>query len=306
MLKKNDTFKLNGVTSCLRMKCEEDGTPTAVLGVVRTRPTTNRASPPTCGSGYRTDRLAFAKGHLIALELGVDDQWNVVPQFEHCQGKPNGDWRIMEITLKNQLATITGAAMLVEAGYDRIGLEEDYEVALAAFEDNRLRSWHDPRIPDLFKVRVWTGEHDDLVQKIGDDSTFAAAVTKLKNQKTYYDIEFYLGTAMPEPDRSMYEVQVAITEAKDMHAELNRTDSFASFMIDEGTVAELRNRLKEHMDPVRAQGMQAFPILKDAQAGMSESKLRKKATKRLDDGLNLATEEELGFGLDPKKKQKTT
>ena len=127
MLKTNDTFYLGGVTSCLRMKCEANGTPTAVLGVVRIRATTKRDPPPKCGSGYETDRLAFAKGHLIALELGgVDDQWNVVPQFEHWQGKPNGDWRIMEITVKQKLENTTGAAMLVEAGYGRGGREEDY------------------------------------------------------------------------------------------------------------------------------------------------------------------------------------
>ncbi len=210
MLKENNTFTLNSVTSCIRMQCQADGTPNAVLGVVRCRPTKDRDQPPDCGNGYVTERLAFAKGHLMALELGgVDDKWNVVPQFEHWQGKPNGAWRQMEIGLRKQLATTIGAAMLVEVTYGRGGAQEAHAVALAAFEANRLRAWTDPRIPDYFRVRVWTGGHDGLVQGITDDTTFSNAVTKLKMLTTVYNSQdlFRLGNDMPEPDRSMYEVQ---------------------------------------------------------------------------------------------------
>jgi hypothetical protein len=149
---------------------------------------------------------------------------------------------------------------------------------------------------------VWTGGHDDLVQKIVSDATFDTAVAKLKLLgKTYYATQFDLGTEMPEPDRSMYERQVAITVAEEMHAEFKRDDSFASFMLDQGTVPELRNRMEGYIDPTRAQGMQALPIMRDYQQGMTEAKARKKAQKRK----LVATTSQLGFEVNPAKKQKT-
>ena len=75
-------------------------TTSSVIAIIKTRTkvSKNRKGPPACGNGFETAYLAFAKGHIIALELGgSDDQFNVVPQFEDWQGKANGEWRQMEV-----------------------------------------------------------------------------------------------------------------------------------------------------------------------------------------------------------------
>jgi hypothetical protein len=236
---------------------------------------------------------------------GTDDEWNLVPQFEHWQGKPNGEWRMMEITLRQALEN-TKAAMLVEVGYGRGGLEEDHEVALAAFEGNRLRSWDDPRIPDFFRVRVWTGAYDGLVLKIGDDSAFDHAVTNLTLLKTAHEFQFNLGTAMPQPDRSMYVVQAGLTVAKKLFSSLGRTDSFGTFMCTEGTVDAVRDELEKQpgIDPTESRGMQALPILVAEQQGLTVPKLQRKykakGTKPLKRKADVA---ELGFDVEPPKKK---
>jgi len=74
MIKIDNTFKLHNVQSNIIMKVDSQFNTLAVLGVINSRPTTeDREDPPKCGNGFQTADLPFAKGHVIALELGGSD-----------------------------------------------------------------------------------------------------------------------------------------------------------------------------------------------------------------------------------------
>jgi hypothetical protein len=75
-----------------------DNLPHAVFGRIAVTPTSGRENPPGPLSGFVCDRTPFAKGHIMALELGGPDiSANIVPQYGLWQG--NGEWRTMETTL---------------------------------------------------------------------------------------------------------------------------------------------------------------------------------------------------------------
>ncbi len=235
------TFKLNGTTSNFCMKLVGSKT-VAVLGLIKLRSSSSRDSPPACGNGFETDYLAFAKGHVIALELGGSDNCNnVVPQFEHWQGKPNGAWRQMEIALRAH----AGKTMLVEIGYGRTGGEQIFAALRTKFESNRLIDWTDSRIPDSFTVSVWPASTLDPAT-ITTDLAFDAAVTSLRTTGTMFNQSFALGNAMPEPDRTMYIDQEAITIANDLFAERTGSESTLAemtWLLLAGTIVTIRTRL---------------------------------------------------------------
>lgn len=259
----NETaFSLNGVTSNFCMKLSGAKT-VAVLGLIKVRASSNRDSPPACGNGFETDYLAFAKGHVIALELGGSDHRNnVVPQFEHWQGKPNGAWRQMEIELKDH----AGKIMLVEIGYGRTGGEQSFETLRTSFEDNRLIDWTDERIPDSFTVSVWPAGTLDP-STITTDIAFDAAVVELRKTGTSVKKPFVLGNAMPEPDRSMYIDQEAITIAMDLFENrpegLQRTLSEMTWLLQETPIQEIRTQLLAvpNVTPTEATGFQFGGLL---------------------------------------------
>lgn len=292
MIHEESTFILDGVTSSLRMKSGAGNTTLAVLAVIRHRKTSKRKGPPSCGNGFDTAYLPFAKGHVIALELGgSDNQYNVVPQFEDWQGKANGAWRQMEIELSAK--QFAGHTMLVEMKYERAGIEEDNDTALSGFQADRFRDWTDPRIPSSFHVRAWksaTGLH-----AIDDDGKFDAAVVALNKGVTSYSKVFDLGVAMPEPDRGMYVNQAALTVAQSQYGSLKRSESFVSFMLEPGVMAKVRTQVgkTQGVRATEAQGMQAFPIMFAFQKGVSEPKIRKKILARKKIGVESAPDDEI-------------
>jgi hypothetical protein len=294
MIRKDTMFSLSGVTSHLIMKYNDEDYTTTVLGYIQHRVTKNRKGPPACGNGYDTSYLPFAKGHVIALELGgSDDVYNVVPQFEHWQGKPNGAWRIMENALGD--SQCASCWMQVDVGYGRAGVEESHDAAQDAFDLDRLRDWTDPRIPDVFRVRVWNGIVDS--SKINNDQEFDKALVKLAFSTLKFEQTFNLGTGIPEPDRNMYIVQMALSAALDKHAALTREVSMLSYLLEPGAVASVRTTVaaENGVTATEAAGLQAFPIMKAYQAGVTEPKIQKKILKRNADGLGTAGDAELGI-----------
>lgn len=283
MIKVDDTFLLDGVKSSLCMKYSAaDHSTQSVLAVIRHRRTQKRAGPPACGNGFQTAYLPFAKGHVIALELGGSDvSYNVVPQFEDWQGKANGAWRRMEIELQN--AKYANHIMLVEVGYGRTGIPEDHDSAHVQFASNRLRTWTDPRIPDSFKIGVWQANTN--VCGIANDAAFDHEANLLKQKTLVFFTEFTLGEEMPQPDRGNYINQFGLTKAIDQYEKYceNKQDaSFISFMLKRNVIKEIRDDLMDvdEVTPTEAQGIQAYPIMSAYQAGLSEPKVKKQLVER--------------------------
>jgi hypothetical protein len=294
MIRKDTTFSLSGVTSHLIMKYDVEDNTTTVLGFIQHRETKKRKGPPDCGNGFDTSYLPFAKGHVIALELGgSDDKYNVVPQFEHWQGKPNGAWRMMENALgKPEFASCW---MQVDVGYGRIGGEEAHQTARVEFEQDLLRDWTDPRIPDIFRVRVWDGTLD--LSKINNDLDFDKALVELGKSMQMHDESFNLGTGVPEPDRNMFIVQMALSATLEKHAALTRQVSMLSYLLEPGTVTDVRTTVAAEygVTATEAAGLQAFPIMKAYQDGVTEPKIQKKILKRKAEGEDTAGDAELGI-----------
>lgn len=309
MIEIENTFSLGGVKSSLCMKYTPVGHSTqAVLAVIRHRGTHKRQGPPECGNGFQTAYLPFAKGHVVALELGGSDaSYNVVPQFEDWQGKPNGAWRKMEIELQKQI--YADHIMLVEIGYDRIGIPEDPETAIADFAENQLRAWTDPRIPDSFDIKVWKTNLD--VCGIANDVDFDNAVHLLKTKSAVFSKTFTLGNEMPQPDRANYITQFGITRAIARYEEFKKIQkqaSFVSYMLEPNVIDEIRDDLME-LDGIAAPeafGMQAEPIMCGYQAGLTGPKIKKKLVERGRQNRKSIHEKDLWKKRDdsPKRKKK--
>ena len=288
------TFSLNGVVSdyCVEVA---GGNTVAVLARIKVRPTSSRAGPPACGNGFETAYLAFAKGHVIALELGGSDKpANVVPQFEHWQGKQNGAWRMMEMDFVKH----AGKLMLVEIGYVRTGGVQAYQTMLDAFQADRLIDWTDSRIPSSFVATVWPADGVNL-SAITSDLQFDTAVMLLKTKTKIDEKSFDLGTALPEPDRSMYVVQSAITIAHELEADYSTPAADAdddweppmspiSYLMEEDTLPEIRKRLRDvpSVTPTEAAGFQLAPMI-FAMHQTTRPKLRKKLRDRTKQGFKM-------------------
>ena len=307
MIKHDNTFNLGCVTSNICMQLTGTNT-TAVLGLIKRRATGRRASPPACGNSYDTAYLPFAKGHILGLEIGgTDSPYNVVPQFEDWQGKANGEWRQMEIDLDNAL--YQDAVVLIELTYNRPGVEENHDIAIAQFQNNQLRDWTDPRIPDSYTIRIFNEPLDPST--ILTDLLFNQAVTMLKTKAHVFSKQFNLGTIMPEPDRSMYINQYALDAAYDYHdaTKLNREVSMISLILEPGTIETVRTAVGQNpaISQAEATAIQGFPIMFAYQKGLTLSKVVKQRNKRLAEGLPTATEYNIGLrnaGVKKAKKPK--
>jgi hypothetical protein len=300
-----ESFTLQGVTSNYCMKksgAGDDATTLAVLAEIRVRKTSGRDSPPICGNGFETAKLPFAKGHVIALELGgSDDPGNVVPQFEDWQGKPNGAWRQMEIELMQH----HGKMMLVTIGYGRSGGRQDFADLRRLFDSDRLMDWSDERIPDSFQVRVWMNDGVDP-SAIATDKDFDGAVAKLGKRGPSYQKDFNLGEAMPQPDRQNFVNQYAVDVAIDAYEiyestprpKLARADTPISWMMSLGTMDGIRNELLNApgVTAPEATGMQAWPVINNWQK-TTEAKVVKKHKDHVKKGKKVISEKEVTQGM---------
>jgi hypothetical protein len=270
-------FSFKNVQSNMCMRYE-DGNTTSVLAVIQPRGTTaGRKGPPECCNGFNTSGLPFAKGHIIALEIGgSDDPYNIVPQFEKWQGEQGSPWRNMEIELSDWL--FKGQIMRVDIEYGRSGAEEPHSHAVKEFKANRIRNWQDPRIPSKFSI--WVYDIDLNLAAINTDVEFNQAIATLSGKGWSYFDTFDLGEKMPEPDRSYYVTQFGLDIALDNWDEDEM--SFASYLLEPGVIDDIRDGLDEMegVTPTEAQGMQVFPILYAGQRGVTKPKIRKKVVGR--------------------------
>jgi hypothetical protein len=307
MITIDKAFGLEGVVSNICMRHIANGGTFAVLGRINRRGTSNRDSPPLCGNRFDTSYLPFAKGHLIALELGgSDNEYNVVPQFEDWQGKLNGEWRQMESALNK--SEYEGCLMLVEVAYGRTGAVEDHDAAWAAFAANRLRDWADPRIPNGFRVRVWADPLDP--SSILEDARFNTEVSRLDSVVCKFDQRFNLGVKMPEPDRSMYINQMALNIAEIKHddevaRQPARAPSMISWLLTPEAIPFVRAELGKvaGVEAPEAANQQAYPIMFAYQAGVTPSKIGKKVKLLKKAKFKVADDDLLGIPP-PKKKMK--
>ena len=296
-IKKDNSFQLNGVTSNFCMKYSSDDLTRSVLGRIITRPTRDRTPPPACGNGFETENLPFAKGHVIALELGGSDEpYNVVPQFKYWQGLPNGKWRQMEKLIQE---TYNGFLMLVEIGYGRQGGIQSYDSMLKDYMENNLMEWIDQRIPDSFEVRIWNDSLDPSKITIDNDSFFDQTVTTLKIKKPVFECSFSLGTQMTEPDREMCIRQRAIAVANELlethnSKKLKRQDSIRTFLLRSDTIEKIRTEMKKDkdLDEVEASGIQLCPLILDTWDA-TYPKIKRKWQQLAEDGLKVVSEVEL-------------
>ena len=285
-LQTDTTFELNGVKTNMRMKVS-GSTTLSVLAKVQKRPTRNRNPPPECGNGFETAYLPFAKGHIVALELGgSDNKYNVVPQFEMWQG--NGPWRAME---KLVHSTVGDMLMLVEITYGRPGPGQNLQGSIEAFQDNNFIDWTDKRIPSGFDVTIFKSSAN--LTTISCEGLYDAAVASLKSGSApRVTTSFDLGTKkMPEPDHHAYVVQAALTIAK---PRLQRSTSFATLFMVEGEMGKVRDQLKlvSGISATDANNVHAGPMIMAGQK-ITKTALKKKRKQREIGGLMMADEDEV-------------
>jgi hypothetical protein len=136
---------------------DDEKRPQMLIGEIFPQSSDGRDSPPDCYSGFDTAGTAFAKGHIMALELGgCDDSENIVPQYGQWQGNQNGAWRKMEKAVyehavsKGSEKQVLVVACNYPSGATMVTLEE----RAAYLAGEKLRHFTDPRIPLRFKVWV--------------------------------------------------------------------------------------------------------------------------------------------------------
>jgi hypothetical protein len=168
----NNSDELQGVTSnaCIQTM----GTCTvSALAIIQPRDTVGRPAVPACFNGFNTSDTAFAKGHIVSLDLGGPNiSENVVPQFKFWQA--NGPWRQLEADLKR----FKGHLILVNVFYTRSNEIIDRAVLLERFEKNCLMDWIDQRIPNYFEIRVFKNPGIDP-SSITTDAQFESVGRKL-------------------------------------------------------------------------------------------------------------------------------
>jgi hypothetical protein len=126
--------------------------PVSLVGKITVQATTDRPSPPASISGFNTDNTPFAKGHIMALELGGPDvSENIVPQYERWQG--GHDWRNMETRVRDH--SIAGSSFGIFIVQLLYGNSTDTRATSYKNFNNSefLTPWNDYRIPTEY--RVW-------------------------------------------------------------------------------------------------------------------------------------------------------
>lgn len=192
--------------------------PRYLVGVIHRQGTGGRELPPDCLCGFNTADTPFAKGHIMALELGGSDaSFNIVPQYERWQGNPGaagdgGTWRDMELALS------AGAqqAMVVEIDYAAV--PEQYLVHQAAFRNGaQVIHWTGPNIPTRF--RVW-GVTQATVQAYldaddaGKEAAIGALILARHGEAALFDAAI---GAMPAIDRRFWKRNMVRAAARRAH-----------------------------------------------------------------------------------------
>ncbi len=289
----DNTFSLEGVKSNICMLYDEgrDNITTAVIGRVRFRKTkTRKTDKLACGSGFDCARLPFARGHVIALEIGgTDNPFNVVPQFQRWQNK-GAEWRDME---EDVAKYFVGDLMVVELGYNRPGGVETHEKLEADYIANPFVKWTDRTIPDRFTVRIFDSPLDP--SSLGTVPAFNAALAGFAGAipKKSWDFVFpALGKLMPADEeflarKEIKEVAIELYK-EEKEVELKRGFSAASSAIfAPGTFDKAKARMKERFKDVTpgvVDGLNPVDVarqIEDINPGRLKKKILKKRKEKI-------------------------
>jgi len=194
-----------------------------VVGLIVRQDTKDRPSPPDCLSEFDTAYTPFAKGHVMALELGgCDISANIVPQYGQWQGNARGAWRAMEVALAN--AGMGSDIFIADVDYGAGPFVNTHQAQLSSFNSgDKLGHWVEPRIPTRF--RVWSVAHNWSAGGVaitdyfgadddGKDGMIAALIAALPDGQKVFD-----GTidAMPAIDREYWRGQMMMSFAHGEH-----------------------------------------------------------------------------------------
>lgn len=286
----DNSFPLKGVVSniCMLYDDAKSDITTAVIGRIKVRKTDGRETKDLCcGSGFECEKLPFARGHLIALELGgSDNKYNVVPQFARWQNS-GGEWRTMEEDIEQHF---NGLLMLVEIQYGRVGGAETHEALKAKFAADPFVSWVHPLIPDRFKVSIINDATDPST--LDTYPKFQAALTALKLKPTVKSYPFALPVdgKLPLVDEIFRarEVAAGITfdkyDEEDDAGDLKRAFSAAStYLLAPGKFQEIKEEVKKRHPNLTAttpDSITPFGVMKQMEKGITEAKVRGKLKKK--------------------------
>lgn len=228
--------------------------PRILVGEIHRQPTGGRDNPPDCISGFDTAYTPFAKGHIMALELGgADVSANIVPQYGMWQGMANGPWRMVEHAIGSGVAE----SMVVLLDYGVVA--QSYMALSIRFRGgDKLFHWTDPRIPVRF--RVWTtalvNVQPYLSASDADKPAAAEALTGALGAPTY-DLAV---NGMPDVDRTYWRTQMIQNAAREAHAAY-RHGLTAQVLPPPGTGGPIRRQTRQRHNPmaVRPTAPLSFP-----------------------------------------------
>lgn len=205
-----------------------DKLPVLLAGIISTTTTKGRPSPPSPFSGFACENSPYAKGHIMALELGGPDiAENIVPQFGLWQGV--GEWRKMEDRVgKNgdgELFTVCLEYEFTET--KRSAFDVDWESGMG-----EVTAWKLREIPSVLHVRVLKAKAadkivTDLVDLLGRTSFSDADWTTWRGQlgKAAFGVgtllheEKFEQKGIPEIDADYWLGKQAIEEIKILEEE---------------------------------------------------------------------------------------
>lgn len=187
--------------------------PVMLVGVIHRQNTRGRDIPPDCISGFETDFTPFAKGHIMALELGGwDGSPNIVPQYGMWQGLRTGQWRIMEVEMNESAAE----AMVVQLDYDEVA--DTYAEQSRQFRSGKkLLDWTDPRIPVRFDVWGVPLAHVQPYLAADAAEKNRAVETGALRGHLPPPTKTFLIDAMPQVDRGYWRKQMILHRARDVY-----------------------------------------------------------------------------------------
>jgi hypothetical protein len=169
-----------------------------MFGRIERQGTDIRTTPPDCNSGFDTADTPFAKGHVMALELGGCDQsFNIVPQYEAWQSY--GEWRKMETAVHADHAL---QSLVIRLTYDHHGTAATYLLEKQQFAagPDRLFAWTDSRIPTRFEVWALPTANPGGYFALADDNARAHAADAICSGLGARYRDFTI-VAMPDEDR---------------------------------------------------------------------------------------------------------
>ncbi len=183
-----------------------------LLGRIECRPTSGRDNPPQPANGFNTAGTPFGNGHVLALNLGgTDDTRNLVPQWEQWQ--QTGTWRQVEV----KCAAFNDGLFRCELAYDTAASDQHANL-LAGMTVNPLQAWADPRLPTMFRVRVYLRPTAALSALHGNEVAYDALAATLDVEHPVFDSQVLAHQDMPPEDVLYWQNQVMAGQLKQLYA----------------------------------------------------------------------------------------